>query len=464
MVVAMRHPDPSLTAADAAIGTQPSPYAWYVAWMMSVAYVVSYVDRILLSLLVEPIKRDLGISDTAMSFLLGLGFALFYATLGVPIARLADRWNRKAIMAAGMVLWSIATAATGFAGRYLSLFLARVGVGVGEATLTPAAYSMLADYFSPSSLPRAIGIYQAGAIVGIGVGLLIGGSVAQFAISVPAVTVPGIGTLRSWQLAFIVVGLPGVLLGLLLALTLREPARVGSVRDAAYGASWRDCRSFVTQHARTYVALLLGPGICAIAVFAIFSWMPTYYVRNFGWTPGQTGLWFGLAVIVSNIGGYCVAPYFADWLRRRGRQDGLLRAAAYAALIGTLPAAAGCLVSTPLTALALWSIGAFFYTMPFVLCPTGIQLVTPNQFRATVSAGYILLTNIVGLGLGPTLAALISERGFGSPLALGNALAILCVTALPLGALAIQLGLRSYRRDLGQIEARPAPVSSVPAR
>jgi MFS family permease len=419
--------------------------------MLAIAYVISYVDRVLLALLVEPIKQHLQVSDTSMSFLLGLGFALFYATLGLPIARIADRASRTTVIVVGMALWSVATALTGFANRYLSLFLARVAVGVGEATLTPAAYSMLSDYFAPRNLPRAMGLYHAGGIVGIGGGFMIGGAVAQLAVSAPNTTLPIIGALHAWQVAFVVVGLPGVLFALLFAMTVREPGRVRSERDSSFGTSWRNCRSFVGRRWRTYTALLMGPGICAIAVFGVFSWMPTYLGRNFSWSPGQTGLWFGLVVMISNIGGYLGAPFFADWLRRRGHQDALLRASLYAVLIGALPAAAGFLMPTPLLTLMFWGVGAFFYTMPFVLCPTGIQLVTPNQFRATVSAGYILLTNLIGLAMGPTLAALIAEHGFESRLALGKALAILCVTALPLGAIAFQVGRRTYVRGLAEM-------------
>jgi len=285
-----------------AAGSSGTLYAWYVTCVLTVAYFTSYIDRIILSLLVEPIKRDLGASDTAMSLLLGLAFAVFYAVLGIPIARWADRASRKWIIAAGIFLWSITTAMTGLARTYGEVFIARVGVGVGEAALTPAAYSMLSDQFPPISLSRPMSLYHMGAILGIGTAFVIGGAVAQFARLTSALTLPVLGTIHTWQLAFIIVGFPGLAIALLVALTVAEPARTGARMLGR--VSWRACLRFVFERRRAYSALILGPAICGTFAFGAMSWMPTYLIRVHRLPPGRAGLWFGAAVIVSNVGGF----------------------------------------------------------------------------------------------------------------------------------------------------------------
>ena len=416
-----------------AAGSSGTLYAWYVTCVLTVAYFTSYIDRIILSLLVEPIKRDLGASDTAMSLLLGLAFAVFYAVLGIPIARWADRASRKWIIAAGIFLWSITTAMTGLARTYGEVFIARVGVGVGEAALTPAAYSMLSDQFPPISLSRPMSLYHMGAILGIGTAFVIGGAVAQFARLTSALTLPVLGTIHTWQLAFIIVGFPGLAIALLVALTVAEPARTGARMLGR--VSWRACLRFVFERRRAYSALILGPAICGTFAFGAMSWMPTYLIRVHRLPPGRAGLWFGAAVIVSNVGGFLASPWLAEWLRRRGHADAFVRATAYAFCAAIAPIVIALQLDSAVACLTWWSIGMFFCSMPFVLCPTAIQLITPNELRATVSSFYLLVTSFVGMAAGPTLVALISEHYFHSPLALGKALTVLGLVALPAAAM-----------------------------
>lgn len=430
-----------------------SRYAWYVTVLLAVAYFVSYVDRIVLALLVEPIKADLQVTDTQMSLLLGLAFAVFYAVLGIPIARLADRFSRKWIIATGIMLWSLATAATGLSRAYAGVLFARMGVGVGEAALTPAAYSMLSDYFRPDALARPMSIYHMGAVIGIGAAFIIGGTVAEYTQTGVSFEVPWAGTVQGWQLAFFIVGLPGLLVALLVATTVKEPARGGRLRgDSSETASIAECLSFMRHNRRAFAALILGPAICGAYAYGAFSWMPTYLIRVFDASPRQAGVWYGIAVILSNTAGFYASATLAAWLKRRGHVDALLRAAGYALLLSALPAALCYSLDQPAGVLVLWAAAAFLFSMPFVLCPTALQLITPNEYRATLSAFYLLLTSIIGLAAGPTLVAVLSEYIFQSPLALGKAMSVVAAIMLPLAGLICLSGRAALQTALLRVE------------
>src|SRR5690606_31508962 len=208
--------------------------AWYAVVILVIAFVFSFIDRIIIAMLVDPLKQDLGLSDTQLGILQGLAFAVFYAVVGLPIGRWADRYSRRMIIASGIFLWSIMTAVCGLARNFWELFLARVGVGVGEAALSPAAYSMIADYFPKEKLGRAVGVYQAGAFFGAGLSFLVGGLIIQAVAKAGDISLPLVGAVRPWQVVFFVVGLPGVLVALLM-FTVREPARRGQLAVHAAG-------------------------------------------------------------------------------------------------------------------------------------------------------------------------------------------------------------------------------------
>src|SRR5688572_3708838 len=222
---------PHATGGDRDDACPPATYSWYVVGVLTVTYTVSFIDRQIMALMIEPIRRDLGITDTQVSLLIGLAFAVFYTLLGVPIARLADRYSRRAIIAAGITVWCLMTAACGLARNYAQLFLARVGVGVGEAALSPSALSMLSDYFPKETRGRAIAVYNTGISLGTGLAMIVGGQVIAHVMAAPPVRVPGIGELFSWQTVFLVVGLPGLVMAALMA-TVKEPSRRERLRTA----------------------------------------------------------------------------------------------------------------------------------------------------------------------------------------------------------------------------------------
>jgi MFS family permease len=209
-----------------------SGYAWYVVIVLMVIYTLSFIDRQILAFLVGPIRADLQISDTAIGLLGGFAFAIFYTLLGLPMGWLADRKSRRGLIAIGLVFWSLMTALCSLARSFGTLFAARIGVGVGEATLTPAAFSLIADYFPREKLARALSVYSMGILIGSGLAFIVGGAVVQAMNGMPALQVPVLGTMAPWRLTFLIVGLPGLAIALLL-LTVREPVRRNVIRDTA---------------------------------------------------------------------------------------------------------------------------------------------------------------------------------------------------------------------------------------
>ena len=250
--------------------SRPSPaIAWYTVILCMVAYVLSFVDRQIIALLIEPIQADLQISDTQFSLLTGLAFSLFYATMGLPIARWADVGSRPLIISAGIVVWSFATALCGLARTYGQLFLARMGVGVGEAALSPAAYSIITDSFPRSQLGLAMGVYSIGVFLGSGLAFLVGGTVIEIVEGMGGLALPIVGTIKPWQATFFLVGLPGIAVGLLFYLTIKDPPRTGleSSDGRPGGYSIGQVKGYIRSHKASFAAHYLGFGILALAMF-----------------------------------------------------------------------------------------------------------------------------------------------------------------------------------------------------
>jgi MFS family permease len=274
-------------------------YAWYVVAVLTLAYVFSFIDRQILSLLVGPIQRDLGISDKQLSLLMGASFAVFYTLFGIPLGRLADTRNRRSLIAAGIAFWSLMTAACGVTRTFWQLALARMGVGVGEATLSPSAYSLIADYFRPERRSTAMSVYSMGIYLGSGLSFILGGLVVKFASAQESLLLPFIGPIRSWQMVFLYVGLPGLAVAMLL-FTIREPVRRGLAGlrggQMAAHASMREVRNYLSDNRATFAFLNLGMALITLNAYGAVSWIPAMFARRHGWAPADAGLVFGLIV------------------------------------------------------------------------------------------------------------------------------------------------------------------------
>ena len=425
------------------------PYAWYVVAILTMAYIVSFLDRQILALLVEPIKADLGISDTAISLLMGLAFGIFYSLMGIPLGRLADRANRRKIIAAGITLWCLMTAACGLARSFWQLFIARVGVGVGEAALSPSALSMISDYFPKEHRGRAISTYQMGISLGVGIAMVLGGLVVSYVASAPPVTVPAIGELRPWQMAFILVGLPGLLI-VALMLTVREPPRRDLLAGAAQKVSLAYAARFVGSRWRTYVPLFIGMSVVTIIGYAYFSWIPSLFVRKFGFSIRDVGLTYGAVLLICGPIGVIGAGWLADTLYARGHKDGHLLTALFGTAISLPSAALMPLMPTSTLAVALLipaSIG------PAASSATGISatmLITPNQLRGQTAALYLFVISILGLTIGPTAVALLTDYVFGDESALPWSISIVSGVAAAVSLVLLWSARRPYRAAMDE--------------
>ncbi|RMF96948.1 MAG: MFS transporter [Gammaproteobacteria bacterium] len=423
----------------------PSPgRAWYAVGILVLAFIFSFIDRIIIALLVEPLKIDLSLSDTQLGVLQGLAFAVFYALMGIPIGRLADSRSRRLIIAAGIALWSLMTAVCGLAKNFFQLFLARVGVGVGEAALSPAAYSMISDYFPPRQLGRAMGVYQSGAFFGAGIAFLVGGLVIHLATGAGELVLPLLGTLRPWQLVFIVVGLPGLAVALLM-LTVMEPARrdVAGLRQG--GIPLPEVLAWVSSNWRLFLAHFGGFALLAVPVTTILTWAPTHFIRALEHAPPDAARTLGLLLLLLSPAGVYAGGWLADLLQQRGHRDAAFRVGILGAVLLLPFACLATTVSDP--RLATWLFGPFifFASLPLAMPPAALQLVVPNQMRAQLSATWMLVLNIVTAGIGPTAVPFVSDRWFAGPDGIGSAMALVNGLSLPLAALALWLGLKHFR-------------------
>ncbi len=428
----------------------PSPVlAWYVVGVLMIAFIFSFLDRLILALLVPPIMQDLKISNTAIGLLGGLYFALFYALMGLPLGRLADRSSRRLIVSAGIFLWSLMTVACGLARNFWQLALARVGVGVGEATLSPCAYSLISDYFPKDRLGTALGVFQSAAFVGAGVAFILGGAVIELVEAIPFELLPGglpdfFNQFKSWQLAFMVVGLPGVLVAML-ALTIREPVRRGLMAGAEQKVPWQTVFAFFSQRWRMFLAHFFGFAILAAPIANLLLWGPTHLIRNLGLSAPEAGAKLGLILLLCSPLAVFAGGWFTDFLRRRGRVDAPL-------VVGIIAAGALtpiCLITTQLDS-AFWTLVLFcpyaFFGCFAVACgPAALQLVTPNQLRATVSAVWMLALNILSAIAGPTAVGLTIDYVFGSDQAVGSSIALVSAIAAPVAGLFLFYGLKHFR-------------------
>jgi MFS family permease len=430
-------------------------YAWYVTFVLSVASIVAFVDRQIINLQVEPIKQDLGINDTQISLLQGFAFVLFYAALSIPLGRLADTSNRKWVIGIGMFLWSLATMVCGLAKNYVQLFIARMFVGVGEATLSPAGFSMLSDYFPRNKLARAIGVFTGSSFLGTGVALLGGGLLIAAMASIGEVTLPILGTIKPWQMTFIAVAIPSFLF-LLLVATLREPPRQDVLAQRQEGApksSYREMFLFIRQNWGVLGPIYIGFSILASVQFGLGAWIPSFFIRVHGYTAGQIGVAYGTLVTIFGSLGTVFGGFLCDWLRTRGYADANLRTAIIAA-VPTIPLVTLFpLVADPNLSLILIGPMCFLGSMPFGAGTAAIPMIAPNRMRAQLVAIYLLVANLIGPGMGPTLIALCTDYVFGDVKMVGQSISIVCTALIILGTAIIVAGLKAFRTTIEKASA-----------
>lgn len=438
-------------AEDARPFPRDTPYAWYVAALLAVAYAVAFIDRQVLNLLVDPIKRDLLISDTQISVLQGAAFAVAYALMGPVFGRLGDRGNRRNLLVIGVTLWCAFTVMCGFAQGYWSLFVARAGVGAAEACLLPAAWSLLADYFTRERLPRAMSIFLMGPFVGGGLALIFGGLIVK---AVSGMEFEGaLGALPPWGLTFVFVGVPGFLLAAVM-LTIREPprqvARPGDDRQYSLG----DVLRYLWQERAFYGRFFGGMGCAIVGLYALPAWTPAYLLRAHGGEVANVGLQYGSAALVAGTLGVLLGPWIARRLTHRYGEEAPVRTA----IVGSIGTALACLylpfAPNYWSALVTSAAASCFVNFSLPMAGAALQASTPNRMRGLVTSTYSFVLLIVGMAIAPTAIALVTDRVFRDTTRVGESLGWVCAAA---AIASIPLLVGAARRYAAKLEAVRGP-------
>ncbi len=440
-----------MSAADNQASNPPLPkpaYAWYTVALLTIVYIFSYVDRSILSLLVEPIKADLQLSDTQISLLMGPAFALFYTTLTIPLGWLADRSKRNWIVAIGVTLWSLATAACGLARNFAQLFTSRILVGVGEASLSPCALPMIADSFPPEKRGKPVGVYSAALSLGAGIASLAGASVIIWSKSAGSITLPLLGQLAPWQFAFVAVGLPGLLLGVLMFL-LREPARQEQAGIAAVGqAGLRDALRYIRADWKLFGGFVAI--VCVMTTVAYSQgWIPAMFERTWGWPAERFALYNGIMNLVLGPLTVMTTGWTIDRLFARGQKDAPVRIMIAGLLLIVPTHALAPLMPNGVLAFVLLAINLVGMASVTAAAATGLMNITPGEIRSQVTALYFVIISVTGLMLGPTTVGIISDSFVGAANIRYAVSLVAVIYGVPL-LLTLRATLRRYRRRISE--------------
>ncbi|HEX5431179.1 MAG TPA: MFS transporter [Bryobacteraceae bacterium] len=424
-------------------------YPWCVVLVLTAIYMLSFVDRQILAFLVGPIERDFGVNDTRMGLLQGLAFALFYTFMGLPLGRMVDTSNRRRLVSICVLIWSIFTAGCAATKSFLTLFLARIGVGVGEAGLGPAAYSLISDYFPKEKMGAAISVYYMGLFFGSAVASLVGGITLDALARTPLLTIPVLGTIASWRIIFLIVGLPGLLFALL-AYAIREPVRLNLLL-AADGrpakATFRETFAQIRLRWKSMAGISVGMACQALTTYAVTAWAPTYFVRAHGWNLAQTGKVLALVLIVFACSGMYVGGIVSDRWQKRGIADAPLRTGVISAL-GMIVFLAPSLVLPQIDwTLAFFVTGVFFMAFAMGSMVAALQVIFPNQARGQVGALFLFVLNLGGLTLGPLLPGYFNDHLFHDPRMIGPSLALTLEIASVLMLILLAATRKPYRED-----------------
>ncbi len=424
-------------------GDKPYPapaYGWYVVGVLVLVAIVSYTDRQVLSLVVDPIRHDLGITDTQISLLLGTAFALVYGVVGLLMGYLADRWNRRNLIAVGATVWSLATIGCGLAPSFGAIVAARALVACGEAILTPAAVSLISDYFGPKHRGAAVAVYITGIPIGGGVATVVGG-LALSAIAHGWVRFGPFADMAPWRLVLLLIGGPGLLM-LLPIFSIREPSRREDAPIA--GADPMAPGAIPSAPWLRLAPLFIAVALISLVDNAAGNWAPSLLIRDFGMAPSDVGLWFGIVSGLTGGAGVLLGGIVGDRAVSRGGKAARIRVCLGAALIG-LPFAAYGLAGSG--AGVLIGVG-FYFLMSDAATVAGISAVLdymPNRLRGLATSAIFFLNVSLGAGFGPTIVALLVERVYRDSMRLDLALATVGVVAFALVAILFWRTMRAVR-------------------
>lgn len=446
-------------------------YAWYVAGLLTLAQIVSYLDRFLPSLLVQPIKNDLHLDDFRIGLLLGPAFVFLYAVLAIPLGWLADRTNRKAILAVGIAVWCAMTAAGAVVRSFVPFFMTRLGVGVGEAAVAPASISLIGDYFTRARQPRAVSLFMSGTFLGAGFSFLFFGPLVHYIESLRPISLPLFGQLASWRLCFLLVGAPGLLLSLLM-LTVREPARQdrvsvatpGSPAGDGAGSSLRDAAGYILGRWRAFGTLFVASS-CNVMMGALGLWNVSLFKRTWNWNVAEVGVAIGVIFFTAGPLGTLLGVLLTNRDLGAGRRDATLRALFVGLVIGVPAYVVFPLMSSVTVALVVLFVAQVGQAMATAAGPATLVMLAPGQIRAQATAIYYLVISLTAQLIGPPLVGFIADL-------LGNADALryaVAIEAALLGIPSILLtwrGFSAYRRSVAELDTgferlRLSPLAAV---
>jgi MFS family permease len=417
--------------------------------VLILASLIAFIDRQVVAIVVDPMKEDLGVGDTEIGWLYGV-FALFYAAAALPIATMADRKSRKHIIAIGIFLWSLMTIACGLTRSYMQIFIARIGVGVGEATLGPSTTSLIGDYFPRRDIPLALSIFQMGPIIGTGIAFIIGGVVLDIVENAEPMVLPLIGALKPWQQTFIYVGLPGVFLAAFFLL-IREPVRRPSPFQPEHQSETRQLINFYRENARTIIYHHLGFVSLVLTGYAFVFWSVTFFVRVHGVPAAEASQTFGWIFVFFGPIGPLLAAYIAKRLHDKGHKDANITAGMIGGIV-TIPSVLAIqLAPSAFWAYVLYAPALLAVNSPFGIAAGALPVITPPHLRARVAAVY-MLTGAFGMMFGPPLAGAFNEYIF--PGSEGVRYSMITMTSFfgLSGILFLWLGRKHYAKSMASAD------------
>lgn len=450
--------NPSISTSDSLY--PPAGVGWYATVLLAVLYWLSILDRTIISLLVDPIKADLNITDVQFGMLHGLAFAITFSLFGIVAGAFADRFNRRIIIFASVTIWSAATAACGLAQNFWHLLLARIGVGAGEAGLNPCATSMITDLFPPQKLTLALAIYSMGASVGAGCAFLFGGMLIDIVSQANLISLPLIGEVSPWQSAFFIVGVPG-LAASFLVFTMPEPRRIGQLEKQethekepvlkSISSSYRNLLKFIDTRRRFFFFHYLGFGLGSLCFVGGSAWYPAHMSRTFGWSATEIGLTLGLTLVIAGLVGKLICGFAVGKLYERGYRDAQFLWYAMCLVLALPAGVIACTSTSPVVFII--GIGLFLILLSPInaVCISSLNLVTPNRLRGSGVAFYSATVGLIALSLGPIMIAAFSDYLFGGD-AIGRGLAMTMAVCCPLGAITLFLGRRAMREAVSAAE------------
>ena len=448
-------------APDVPMDRKAAIAAWGVVGIFLLLYIFSYIDRSIITMMIKPLERDLHLSDFQLSLLMGPAFAAFYVICGLPMGYLVDRFSRRWLTAIGVFIWGTATVACGMAGSYAQLFAGRLGVGVGESALTPAAHAMIAERFPPKRLATAFSVYTLGVVIGGGIATIVGGAIVHMVTDIDRVALPLFGEVRAWQLIFLAVGMPTILLSPLIFLVKEKSLTERHAFNATGSQTGVTLRQLLSKHWLLFLGLPFAFGCTNILANAWGGWSPAMMMREYGWNAAQVGMAWGVQHMIAGGIGQIGGALIVDWLYARGMKDAHVKYQMFGLFLS-----APCLIwaafsGNPWAFLVLTGV---FYTVtfPFVgYAAAALQIFAPSHLRGQVSAIFLAIVTLVGTGLGATMTGLITDQVFHDKAKVGMSLAVVTAVVAPVIFAVMWLVARKMRAMHAERDAEIADTPST---